>query len=441
MNRIIAYSCFLFIICICSQSIAQLPYTPESRKNYMIKNASLEDYFELTGDQLIMFASTDAKKNNSVEAAIYADEVDIFQRIIINSNRSLELYSNKEIQRFNRDKFGALPGSQNSFRYREKDSLPLRGLRVALDPGHFAGSFEEAAVESRLAKVITSEKEVYSIYEAEITYITAYILADTLRKLGADVMMTRNKHGHTAFEKPFDQWIKDDLQRTADSLLNLKKITPEYKKLLLATTDPKKLYQLFFQQHELEQRAKIINAFNPDITIIIHYNADAQNGRFDNKGNLIGSKQNFNMIFIPGAYIMSELRKTEDRMHFAKALLTNQFDASLEISEYVMEGFIQLTKIEPHSLEKSLKYIQNATIFTGTRGIYARNLVLTRLVNSPLVYGETLYQDNEDEVKKLTTKDFNFKGQMVSYRTYEVAMAYLYGIVNYTKRSNDLKAR
>lgn len=423
------------------QAWAQKPNTPESRKNYMIKNASLEDYFELTGEQLNMFASSEKKKVNDVEAVIYSDEVDLFERILLSSNRSLELYSKKDVNRFNREKFSVLPGTNTNFRYRANDSLPLRGFKIALDPGHFAGSFEEGAIESRYARVITPDKQVVEIYEAELTFNTARILADTLRSLGAEVKLTRNANGHTAFNKSYSNWIEQDLKRTLDSLVALKKISEQQAKLLAEVKDPKKLYQLFFQQYELEQRAKIINDFNPDITLIIHYNADAQNGRFDGKGNLIASSRNFNMVFIPGAYIMSELRKTEDRMHFAKALLTNQFDASLELSEYIMDGFTKVTKIEPHSLEMSLKYIQNATIFTGTRGIYARNLVLTRLVNSPLCYGETLYQDNADEVVKLTARDFDYKGEKISFRTYEVAMAYLYGIIHYTQRSLDEKAR
>jgi hypothetical protein len=62
--------------------------------------------------------------------------------------------------------------------------------------------------------------------------------------------------------------------------------------------------------------------------------------------------------------------------------------------------------------------------------VYARNLSMTRLVHGPIVFGETLYQDNMDEalvLSKMNTID-PVSGQKASTRTIEVAEAYYEGI-------------
>ncbi|MGZ4079812.1 MAG: hypothetical protein ACXVDW_21015, partial [Bacteroidia bacterium] len=62
-------------------------------------------------------------------------------------------------------------------------------------------------------------------------------------------------------------------------------------------------------------------------------------------------------------------------------------------------------------------------------GVFCRNLQLPRYVHSPLVYGETLYQDNINESKLLNEE----KDKTKNKRVQQVADAYFQGILDYVQ--------
>ena len=51
----------------------------------------------------------------------------------------------------------------------------------------------------------------------------------------------------------------------------------------------------------------------------------------------------------------------------------------------------------PIAQKNDADYLKDNCIKTPSNGVYCRNLVLCRTINSPLVYGECLYQDNINE--------------------------------------------
>jgi len=68
---------------------------------------------------------------------------------------------------------------------------------------------------------------------------------------------------------------------------------------------------------------------------------------------------------------------------------------------------------------------------TEANGVYCRNLQLPRYIHSPIVYGETLYQDNFNECKLLSTETDKTKNKRIQ----QVADAYFKGILNYVNPS------
>ena len=58
---------------------------------------------------------------------------------------------------------------------------------------------------------------------------------------------------------------------------------------------------------------------------------------------------------------------------------------------------------------------------------------MNRLVQGISCYGETLYQDNEYEVRLLNDKSLQFDSFSSSKRTTEVANGYYQGILNFSK--------
>jgi len=72
-----------------------------------------------------------------------------------------------------------------------------------------------------------------------------------------------------------------------------------------------------------------------------------------------------------------------------------------------------------------------ASCLLQDQGIYSRNLALTRLVHGPVCYGETLVQNNEEEVYRLSSHDAIIAGIPCSKRIQEVAEGYFEGIKEY----------
>jgi hypothetical protein len=66
-------------------------------------------------------------------------------------------------------------------------------------------------------------------------------------------------------------------------------------------------------------------------------------------------------------------------------------------------------------------------------GVYARNLMLCRLVNAPLVYGEALYQDNVKEATELMKKDLEKGGVRTNSRIIRSATSYFNALYSFLR--------
>jgi len=70
----------------------------------------------------------------------------------------------------------------------------LAGMRIAIDPGHFANNLETAILERKYIKIkkedVGTKKDI-AFYEADLAWRTAYILSKRLKKHGAEVLMQK----------------------------------------------------------------------------------------------------------------------------------------------------------------------------------------------------------------------------------------------------------
>src|SRR5436190_6599113 len=103
--------------------------------------------------------------------------------------------------------------------------LPLKGVRIALDPGHFGTTLEEAKVEQKYL-FFPGSADTVKLFESALTFNTAVILKSMLEEQGATVMMTRNQANHTSFGLTFSDWMKNDKKRVLDSLRSVGQLTP-----------------------------------------------------------------------------------------------------------------------------------------------------------------------------------------------------------------------
>jgi N-acetylmuramoyl-L-alanine amidase len=303
----------------------------------------------------------------------------------------------------------------------------LRGLKFAIDPGHVAQNFGDGELEKKHIKfkkdLLGNVVDSVEIAEGMLTYATALLLKQKLEEAGAMVMLTRPE-GNSAFNKTFQQWKKEDMKKAIDSLYKTGELKLSQKNYFLsAKAKDRDIFRVIFRDLDLAKRAELINAYQPDYTIIIHYNVDESNAEWTTPSN-----KNFNMTFVGGAFMKNDLSSPEKRFEFLRLLITDDLEKSIDLSVSVISSFEKTLEV-PTINDGDAKYISEGCINTGKKGVYCRNLQLTRYVHSPLVYGETLYQDNIKESQLLNKESDKTKNERVK----QVAEAYYQGIFNYLK--------
>ena len=293
----------------------------------------------------------------------------------------------------------------------ERKRLGLQGRKIAIDPGHFGGIY--AKLEKRFVRISDPQEEEESsssLDEGTLSYLTALELKRLLEEAGATVLITRSAIGEGVIQKPFFSWLQE---------------RPE---LWSSDHSLSKLFLLYYNREDLYLRAEKINAFNPDVTVVIHYNTHLTEEEKTLKS--LVTQLNYNLAFIPGAFGAGELDKAADRYEFLRLLLTQHLEESEKLSQYLVHQFAEQLKVPLIETEEKDVDFEKAC-FKQSKGIYSRNLALTRLIHSPLCYGETLIQNNPEEFHRLNRKDIAIEGIPCSSRIQEVSKAYFKGLQDY----------
>ena len=335
----------------------------------------------------------------------------------------------------------ALPDSTLENIYRNKSLLTnyplptdfrikkgISDVTIVIDPGHIAGNMDMARTEQKYLHFTKQnyaalKQDSVDIAEGKLTFETASILKHILEEKGAKVILTRKENG-TSFGHTYDEWIKNYKKKTLDSLLSIKKITAQKHKQLM-NANPTVLFSSFFKDYELQHRATVINAVAPDLTVILHYNVDEKN-----MGWKKPIDKNFCMAFIPGCLIPDNLKTIQGKINLLRLLLCNDLDESEKISGLVVNQLSKQLNI-PVAKKTDASYLSEHCISSSTKGVYSRNLALCRMVKTPLVYGECLYQDCENECYALTQNTETVYGIKTNKRVVLAAQSFYNAIMQY----------
>jgi len=289
--------------------------------------------------------------------------------------------------RFARDETARKPVAQT---WKRVASLPprrkgreLAGLKIALDPGHIGGRW--AQMEERWFQVGDSKP----IEEGDMTLRVAKLLAPKLRKLGATVSLVREKNSPVTTKRP------DDLEEVAKKIL-LKAGEAEPRENFTGPDDPKKEHTvrwqeelLFYRQSEIRQRAKLVNTtIKPDVVLCLHFNAES----WDEPRTPRLIERNHLHLLINGSYLSPELEFDDVRFEMLRRLLSRTHDEEFPLAEKSALAMARWTQLPPYEYTT-----ENVTKLGNTGYVYARNLIATRLYQSPVVYFEP-YVMNSDEV-------------------------------------------
>ncbi len=319
--------------------------------------------------------------------------------------------------------------------FNPSDSLPLRGLRVALDPGHLAPNFSFAkGIEKKFIDLHEGTDSATQIFESELTLATTYLLKEQLEEAGATVLLTHTDLNTPPIGTSFYKWINERFYSDLNSAFQTgmidsvqKAALEEQHKKIPSEKAYAYIFKKLYNPLDFNARASLINDFDPDITVILHYNVDVYNKPWTQ-----ATTANMSMVFAAGSFMEGEIDKQQDQTDFLRLLLNKDIENSIEFCNEVQKAFEQQLKIPAATPQDSLYYLERYCIKTSKNGVYLRNLSLTRKIHGTLCYGEPLYQDNVHEYKKLTHS--NFTDAMALPRIREVANAYFSAILTYSKR-------
>jgi len=389
----------------------------------LVKDSLLKNYYSIDSNSISIF-NDDTKKE--ILFKIYFTEVNTFLNLFNNYSDTsiIKILKDKNINKFDISQIEQ-KNIENYIENNDKTNKKLSGKKIAIDPGHFAGNFDEGIFEGKAFKI--NDK---NIYEAKLNFSTAIFLKDTLEKLGATVLLTIEKHGNTSFNKTFDDWIKDDINFYLTQELEIENISQNLYNELIIKPSKQIIFNKFFKNLEIRERANKINKFKPDVSIIIHYDIDYENWEKNVDKKVSPSKQSFSTTFISGAFCKNDLSTNLAKLHFLRLILDSTYEKSLILANCIISSIATLNNININKNIDDFPWGKSAK-YSDYEGVYSRNLGLTRLINSPLCYCEGFYQDNEYEYQQLTNETIKIYDIYASKRTQEIAYSYLNGVLKY----------
>ena len=160
----------------------------------------------------------------------------------------------------------------SSFTKAKSISTNLRGLTIALDPGHIGGAW------SAMEKRHFSLNDDQPVKEGDLALAVAKNLVPALKQLGAIPVLVRKKAEPVTQNRP--EHFREDAVEWAKTVLGEDYNNTEKKNILIRERQE----LLFYRVDEIRARADLINhSIKPDLVISIHFNAAP--GRMRKKEN------------------------------------------------------------------------------------------------------------------------------------------------------------
>jgi N-acetylmuramoyl-L-alanine amidase len=300
--------------------------------------------------------------------------------------------------------------------------LPLKGIKIALDPGHIGG--EWAKLEARYFKLGDDPP----VLEARLNMITCQILAERLEADGAQIVWAKHGYEPTTDERP------DTLHHEAiaaltssvgapppEEIFGLPSLSPRRSRLRAFSENriDNEAALLFYRSAEIRARADLVNKEHPDLTICVHYNADDWGD--PEHPSLTGSSRL--IIFVNGCYEKSELAFDDKRYDLMRKLLDRDAAAEERGCDLVGSQMLQAFGYPPDNFNTSF-----AHRITDVPSVYTRDLLANSLYHGPVIYCEGPYMNARDAYYRIIAGDYlglrMINGQSVPsiYRVYALAV-------------------
>lgn len=248
---------------------------------------------------------------------------------------------------------------------------PLAGISIAIDPGHIGGEY--AKMEERWFQI----GDNHPIMEGDMTLLTGQLIKDKLIELGAKVYLVRGSNNPVNPRRPED--YREAAEAKARSLGSPDEET-------ISTLQDK----FFYRTGEIRERARRVNlAFNPDLVLCLHYNADA----WADPKNPTLTKNNHFHVLLHGALTTNEIARDDERYEMLVKILQRSHDEEKPIGKYITASLAEATGLPAYNYKSDST---RAIHIDNTPGLWARNLLANRLYQCPVIFLEPYLMNNQE---------------------------------------------
>ena len=300
---------------------------------------------------------------------------------------------------------------------------PLRGLRIALDPGHIGGEF--ARMEERLFKMNSGPGE----QEAVQNLIVARLLAPQLQRAGATVLFTKSDFKPVTDTNPqqFRELAAKYVRENVATRPDVRVLSELAREAFLLDATRKRMEMEFYRNAEIRARATLVNErLRPDLTLCIHFNAIGDTDR--------PAPDNRLLLIVHGGYSPGSVETPQWKFELLWKLLENSHATELAAADVISRAMAANLKLPS---ERS-KQDPNYAAVSDNPYIYARNLIANRLYHGPVIYLEPYYQNNPTTYARLLAGDYDgereFGGQRLRSIFREYADAVARGVIEFYAR-------
>ncbi len=264
---------------------------------------------------------------------------------------------------------------------------PLKGLHIALDPGHIGGAY--AQMEERWLSMRPNE----AIMEGHLVLEVARVLKPRLEALGAVVTYVRGEEAPVTTQRP-ESLYPEALRVLQEA--GIARPRESYAGLVDDARIPTVQWQaekLFYRVSEIRARAQRVNVeLKPDLVLCLHLNAEAWG---DPKKPAFVGANHFHLL-VNGCYSTDELRHEDVRYEMLLRLLTRVHEEELPMADVLAETVAEATGLPPYTYLKT-----TARRVSGSPYVWARNLLANRLYQCPVLYFEPYVMNHELTYRRL----------------------------------------
>lgn len=270
---------------------------------------------------------------------------------------------------------------------REKAALPLSGLHLALDPGHIGGAWAE--VEGRHFKMAPGDLPVR---EGELVLEVAKLVEKAVTEMGGRVSMLRQAN-RPLNRRPPEAYFEAAVARVPLPEAFTWAAFKDYGERLR-----REMRQMSAVAGELQERARLVNeVVRPDALISLHINAAPWPVQKDGSIKYAFVSSNHSHALIFGCLSEAELSKPRQEEQLRLKLSNGSGPIERELGQALGVSLAEWT-----GLPASVYGRRIAVRLSGsTPYLWARNLLLLRSVQCPVVLLEPYIANNGDTYARI----------------------------------------